>query len=204
MRNVRHFDWSALGGRVLLAATLAACAAPAPVFVSALAETPPRRPTADPGPPGGPRDGDSGARPKACERAWSLGDVADGAGRVLVVCGSDIRREPLEESGRIARMLAPGLEPARERVCACIERLGVPPFVDLVFTARPDTGRVTVEGSEMDDLDPGLGPPFIACIGKVVARFEASPSDACSGGAGQGRDDKAVIVYPARVDLGEL
>ncbi|MDP9035143.1 MAG: hypothetical protein M3O50_10070, partial [Myxococcota bacterium] len=136
-----------------------------------------------------------------CDRSWRLGDVADGAGRVVVVCGSDVRREPLDESGPMARMLLPALEPARARVCGCVDRVAAPPFVDLVFTARPESGQVTVAANEVDDLDPELGPPFIACVGELVVRSGAWASDACSGAAGGGKDDRVMVVYPARVDL---
>jgi hypothetical protein len=123
-------------------------------------------------------------------------DVIGGNARVVVVCDTDVQRRALDESSAVARSLLPALEPARERVCACVTRLRPPPFIDLVFTAKPQEGEVTVRGSGDDDVDPELGPDFIACIGTVVAKFAAAPSDVCAGAA------KASYLYPVRLELG--
>jgi hypothetical protein len=142
------------------------------------------------------RGGGGTSSPEAlavCERPWKL-EAAGGDSRVVVVCNNDVQRESLEGSSEMARALFPALDPAQERVCACTGRLRVPPFVDLVFTAKPDEGRVTVQASAEDDLDPELGPPFIACIGSVTASFAPMPFGACPEG-------KASFVYPVRLEL---
>jgi hypothetical protein len=130
----------------------------------------------------------------ACEHPWSL-DVIGGNARVVVVCDKDVQRRALDESSAVASALAPALEPARQRVCGCVGRLRPPPFIDLVFTAKPQEGAVTVRASGDDDLDPELGPDFIACIGTVVAKFVPSPSDVCAGAA------SASYLYPVRLEL---
>jgi hypothetical protein len=111
------------------------------------------------------------------------------------VCANDVRRQALEDSGEMARALFPALDPAQERVCACTDAVPPPPFIDLVFTAKPDEGRVTVRATEDDDLDPELGPAFIACIGTVAVTFPPQPAvDACPSG-------KASFLYPVRLEL---
>jgi hypothetical protein len=132
--------------------------------------------------------------PFACERPWSL-EVIGGDARVIVVCDKDVQRRALDESSAVAGALAPALEPARERVCGCVARLRPPPFIDLVFTAKPQEGAVTVRASGDDDLDPELGPDFVACVGTVVAKFVPLPSDVCAGAA------KASYLYPVRLEL---
>jgi hypothetical protein len=132
--------------------------------------------------------------PIACDKPWLL-DVMGGEGRVVVVCAHEVRRQALDPQGAVARSLSPALDPTRERVCGCVERLRAPAFVDLVFTAKPEEGRVTVQASSEDDLDPELGPPFVACVGAVVARFAPSISDECT------VPGKTLFVYPVRVDL---
>jgi hypothetical protein len=129
-----------------------------------------------------------------CSAPWALG-VVGGAAQVVVMCPSDVRREPLDPNGPLAPSLAAGLDPARERVCQCAAQLPVPPFVDLVFTAKLDEGRVTVEAKNDDDLDPAAGPRFVECIGTVTARSAPMPGAACGAGA------PATLVYPVRVDL---
>jgi hypothetical protein len=119
-----------------------------------------------------------------------------GDGRVVVVCAHDVRREALDESSAIARALFPALDPARERVCSCVGQMRAPPFVDLVFTAKPEDGRVTVQAGGDDDLDPELGAAFVGCIGSVVATFAPLASGACDNAG------KASFVYPVRLDLG--
>lgn len=134
--------------------------------------------------------------PGACSQKWTLDGVAGGPGRVVVVCGSDVRREALDESGPMARAIVPALEPARERVCACAGRIASPAFVDLVITAILDDGRVTAEASKPDDaLDPDVDPAFAACVGTVVASFAPSRPGGC---ASLG---KMTVVYPVRIDL---
>jgi hypothetical protein len=132
--------------------------------------------------------------PSACGRPWLL-DVIGGDGQVVVVCAREVRRQALDQAKNLARSLAPALDPARERVCACAERMRAPTFVDLVFTSKPEEGRVTVQASGEDDLDPQLGPPFVACVGTLVARFAPLSSEACSDAG------KASVVYPVRLDL---
>ncbi|MBV9946502.1 MAG: hypothetical protein JOZ69_06620 [Myxococcales bacterium] len=132
--------------------------------------------------------------PAACDRPWNL-DVVGGDGRVVVVCAHDVRRRPIDESAAIARALEPGLDPAREKICACVARLKAPPFVDLLFTAQPEEGRVTVQAGGDDDLDPEFGPPFVACIGTVVATFAPLKSDTCA------EPGKVAFIYPVRLEL---
>jgi hypothetical protein len=112
-----------------------------------------------------------------------------------VVCANDVRRRALDDSDSIGRSLSPALDPARDKVCGCVARLKAPPFVDLVFTAQPTEGRVTVEAQSGDDADPELGPPFVACVGTVSAHFAPLSSDACPG------PGKVAFIYPVRLDL---
>lgn len=132
--------------------------------------------------------------PAACGKPWKL-EVMGGEGRVVVVCAHDVRREAFEESGEIARALFPVLDPARERVCACIHRVRAPAFIDLVFTAKPEEGKVVAQAGGDEDLDPELGPPFVACVGTVVATFAPAPSVVCPGAG------SASFVYPVRLEL---
>jgi hypothetical protein len=133
--------------------------------------------------------------PGACGKPWKL-DVPGGDARVVVVCATDVRRQAFEESSPIGRALFPALDPARERVCSCAGRVRAPAFVDLVFTAKPEEGRVTVRAEGDEDLDPELGPAFVSCVGTVVATFAPLPSEVCPGAG------KASLVYPVRLDLG--
>jgi hypothetical protein len=135
------------------------------------------------------------AGPLACDKPWTL-DVIGGDAQVVVVCPGDVQRRALDEKSAMVRALSPALDPARERVCACVGRVPVPAFVDLVLTAQPEEGRVTVRAGAGDDLDPDHGPAFVACVGTVVATFEPLPSEACSGAG------KASFVYPVRLELG--
>ena len=164
----------------------------APSSVSPIVIAPVSRAAASPDERGG------GESPNACAGPWTLDRAAGAGGKVVVVCSNDVRREIFDGSSPIARALAPGLEPARARVCSCASRMKAPPFVDLVFTAKPDEGKVTVQASDGDeaDLDPELGPPFVACIGTVTASFVPVPSNACPGST------KASFVYPTRIELG--
>ena len=131
--------------------------------------------------------------PAACARPWKL-EAEGGDSRVVVVCKNDVQRQSLDETGEMARALFPALDPTRDRVCECTRKMHAPAFVDLVFTAKPNEGRVTVQASADDDDDPTLGPAFIACIGTVAARFEPGPFSGCPGGA-------ASLVYPVRLAL---
>jgi hypothetical protein len=135
--------------------------------------------------------------PVVCGKPWRL-DVIGGDAQVVVVCANDVQRQALDSSSAIERALSPVLDPARERVCACVGRMPAPAFVDLVFTARPEEGRVTVQAGGDDDLDPDLGPALVACIGTVVATFGPLPSEACSDAG------KASFVYPVRLELGRV
>jgi hypothetical protein len=111
-----------------------------------------------------------------------------------VVCGKDVQRQSLEESSEMAQALFPALDPAQERVCACSGRVRTPPFIDLVFTAKPDEGRVTAQATADDDLDPEIGAAFVACIGTVTASFAPKPFGACPAG-------KVSLLYPVRLEL---
>ncbi len=128
----------------------------------------------------------------ACALPWNLDDVGDA--HVVVTCGADVRREELAP-GPMTRALAPGLEPARQKLCACAARMPVPAFADLVVRSAPAEGRVTVEADEVDDeLDPEVARAFYGCIGAVVARFDPVSTPACGPG-------RAAFAYPLRVDL---
>ena len=132
--------------------------------------------------------------PPVCAAPWALG-VVGGSAQVVVMCPSDVKREPLDPTGPMGSSLTPALDPARDRVCSCAARMAPPAFVDLVFTAKPDEGRVTVEAKDDEELDPTLGPPFLACVGTVTATFAAGRTSACEGGGA------ATFVYPVRLDL---
>jgi hypothetical protein len=119
---------------------------------------------------------------------------------VIVVCGSDVRRESLSRSPALRSAIAPALEPARQRVCACAARLPPPAFVDLVVTVIPGQGRASVEanpGGETDEeVDPALGAPFVACVGTVVATSpRAHPAGICDGAL------EGTLKFPMRVEL---
>jgi hypothetical protein len=133
-------------------------------------------------------------QPAACDKPWNL-DVVGGDGRVVVVCSHDVRRRAIEDSESIARSLIPALDPTREKVCSCVSRLKAPPFVDLVFTAQPVEGRVTVQAGGDEDLDPELGPAFVACVGTVVANFAPVASNECAD------PGKIAFIYPVRLEL---
>jgi hypothetical protein len=68
--------------------------------------------------------------------------------------------------------------------------------VDLVVTASPDAGIASVQaGDSEQDLEPEVGPVFVACIGTVVATFSPlRANDVCPSA-------KPVFRYPLRVDL---
>jgi hypothetical protein len=135
------------------------------------------------------------ALPKVCGSPWSIG-VVGGGEQVVVICSNDVRRTPLASAPQLTSALSPGLDPVRDRVCGCATRLHPPPFIDLVFTAKPEEGTVTVEAKGDDDeSDPQLGPPFVACTGSLVARFAHYASAVCSGGG------PATLVYPVRLEL---
>jgi hypothetical protein len=168
----------------------AACSAPrSGALVSA-----PSTPLPAPPAPAPPETSAGVTLPVACGKPWNLG-VVGGDASVVVVCANDVQRRALEDSASIARSLSPGLDPARDKVCACVARLRAPAFVDLVFTAQPSEGRVTVEARSEDDDDPELGPPFVACVGMVSASFPPLSTDACSG------PGKVAFIYPVRLDL---
>jgi hypothetical protein len=131
--------------------------------------------------------------PAACEKPWTLG-VIGGDGRIVVTCANDVQRQPLDESGALARALAPGLDPSRERICACAAKLHAPPFVDLVFTAKPEQGNVTVRANADEDVDPDVGAAFVGCVGTITASFTPIHSGACPQG-------QATAIYPVRLEL---
>ena len=132
----------------------------------------------------------------ACALPWTLEDVAEGPGRVIVVCASDARREAVQV-GPMTKAIDPALEPARQRVCSCAERMRAPAFVDLVVTSFPDEGRATVETGELDEeLDPEVGREFYDCVGKLRTPFPPVHTDACGA-------EKTRYVYPLHVDLAD-
>jgi hypothetical protein len=134
------------------------------------------------------------AGPVACSEPWAPDGPTE---RVVVVCSGDVRREAFDEAGQIARAVAPALEPARARICACASRVTPPPHVDLSIRAAPDEGSSSVEIADPEeDLDPTVGPEFAACVGTVVVTFAPFHLDACPAGG------NAILVYPVRVDLG--
>ena len=174
--------------RALSLALCSACATPGqgPVVLAPSAET--HEAAARPPPPPG------GDKLTACALPWTLEDVEGGQGRVVVVCGSDVRRQDVEP-GVMTRAIEPALEPARQRVCSCAARLPVPAFVDLVVTSIPDEGRASVEEGELDDeLDRELATAFMACVGKLTTAVPRAHLDACG-------PEKAMLKYPLRVDL---
>jgi hypothetical protein len=131
----------------------------------------------------------------ACALPWTIEDVAGGPGRVVVVCGNDVRRQAVEP-GVMTQAIDSALEPARQRVCGCAARMPPPAYVDLVVTSSPDEGRARVEASEPDEeLDPALAPAFVACVGSLTTTFARVHADTC------GTDD-ATFVYPLHVELG--
>jgi hypothetical protein len=130
----------------------------------------------------------------ACALPWTTADIEEGRARVVVVCGSDVRRQDIEP-GPVARAIDPALEPARERVCACASRMPAPAFVDIEVTVVPDDGQASIKAAEPDDeLDADQANAFAACIGTVKATIARSHTDACG-------PEKAILVYPLRVDL---
>jgi len=143
--------------------------------------------------PGRPPPAPAGDLP-ACALPWTIEDVAGGPGRVVVVCGNDVRRQAVVP-GAMTRAIDAALEPARQRVCGCAAQLPPPAYVDLVVTSSPDEGRAKVEASEPDDeLDPAIAPAFVACVGSLVTTFARLHADTC------GTDD-ATFVYPLHVEL---
>jgi hypothetical protein len=165
------------------------CSAPQPAVVSApivLAASAPVGARVLATPPG------EGAL-AACSRPWNLEEAEGGPGRVVVVCGNDVRREPFDPSGSMIRAISPALEPARQRVCNCAAHLQAPAYVDLVVTTVPSEGRAKIEASDPEDDE--LGPPFVSCVGHVVATFPPARPEACSD------HGKVVFVYPFRVEL---
>jgi len=136
----------------------------------------------------------AGEKLTACALPWTLEDVEGGQGRVVVVCGSDVRRQDLAP-GAMTRAIEPILEPARARVCACAARMPVPAFVDLVVTSIPDEGSTSVEASEPDDeLDREPATAFVACVGTVKTAITRAHTDICGA-------EKTIFKYPLRVDL---
>lgn len=134
--------------------------------------------------------------PSACRQSWALEDVPAGDARVLVVCGNDVRREPIVV-GAMSRAIDPGLESAHQRVCTCASRMTAPPFVDLVVTAVPEEGRSGVETSEPEgEVDAAVASAFAACVGKIAATFPRFTGGGCPGG------DKTTFVYSFDVELG--
>jgi hypothetical protein len=130
----------------------------------------------------------------ACALPWTLEDVAGGPGRVVVVCGADVRRQDVEP-GPMTRAIDPALEPARQRVCACAARMRVPAYVDLVVTSTPDDGRAKVEAGEPDEeLEADVAAAFVECVGTLSTTFPRSHPDTCGA-------ERATFVYPLRVDL---
>jgi hypothetical protein len=131
----------------------------------------------------------------ACGQSWALEDAVGGDARVIVVCGSDLRRVPIS-AGAMTRALDPPLDAARERVCACASRSAPPDTVDLVVTALPGEGRATVEPGQADaSLDPAVAQAFAACVGSLSTSFPPFDAHACDDGS------PARYVYALSVDL---
>jgi hypothetical protein len=164
----------------VLSVASVSCAGSTPHAVGPAADLPPL-----PGPATG--------VPAACEKPWTLG-VIGGDGRVVVTCSNDVQRLPLDESGPLARALAPGLDPARDRVCACATKLRAPPFIDLVFTAKPEEGHLTVRANADEDADSEMDTAFAGCVGTITASYTPIRSGACPGGP-------ATAIYPVRLEL---
>ncbi len=134
--------------------------------------------------------------PAACGQSWALEDAAGSSAQILVVCGNDVRREPVD-GGPMARALDPALQAAHERVCSCAGRVRAPAFVDLVITASPSDGHSRVEPSEPDaSLDPDVAPGFLACVGSFPVAFPKFAVDACDG------HGATTYVYSLSVELG--
>jgi hypothetical protein len=179
----------------LFALGLMACGAPAGGAYVAAPSGPAGPPSAEVAAAGS-VDGETSRSPTACTQSWALEDVPAGDARVLVVCGNDVRREPIVV-GSMSRAIDPGLESAHQRVCTCASRMAAPPFVDLVVTAVPEEGRAGVETSEPEgEVDPGVASTFAACVGKIAASFERFPGGGCPGG------EKTTFVYSFDVELG--
>jgi hypothetical protein len=175
-----------------LALASAACASSAGPVVSA-----PLVPASGPVAPGASRHPPSApGAPTACGQSWELQDAVGHGASVIVVCGSDVRREPIAV-GPMTRALDPALDLARERVCACAARGAAPGTVDLVVTAVPRDGRASVEPGEAEaSLDPQVGQAFAACLGTLGVTFPAFQDAACEDGSG------AKYVYALDVELG--
>jgi hypothetical protein len=179
---------ASLAIRALSLVLCAACATPGqgPVVLAPSVEStaPAPRPPAPP----------SVDKLAACALPWTVGDVQGGQQRVVLVCGTDVRRQDLEP-GTMTRAIEPILEPARQRVCSCAARMPVPAFVDLVVTSVPEDGRASVEVDELDDeLDRDLATAFMACVGKLTTAVPRTHLEACG-------TEKATLKYPLRVDL---
>jgi hypothetical protein len=133
--------------------------------------------------------------PEACGQSWQLEDATGSSAQILVVCGHDLKREPVS-AGPMSRALDPALEVAHERVCTCAKQVGAPASVDLVITSIPTEGHATIEPSDADtSLDPDDG-RFLACIGKVPVTFPSFAVDPCEGGGATS------YVYSLAVELG--
>ena len=131
----------------------------------------------------------------ACGQSWALEDAVGGDARVIIVCGTDLRRAPIAV-GAMTRALDPPLDAARERVCACAGRVAPPASVDLVVTALPGEGRATVEPGDADaSTDPTTAQAFGACVGSLSTTFPAFDAKACDDGS------PARYVYALSVEL---
>ena len=133
--------------------------------------------------------------PAACGQSWELEDAVGAGARVIVVCGSDLRREPVAV-GPMTRALDPALDAARERVCACAARGAAPGTVDLVVTAVPGEGRASVEPGEAEaSLDPQVAQAFAGCVGSLGVTFPPFEDATCGDGA------RVKYVYAMDVEL---
>jgi len=133
--------------------------------------------------------------PAACGQSWELEDAVGAGARVIVVCGSDLRREPVAV-GPMTRALDPALDAARERVCACAARGAAPATVDLVVTALPGEGRASVEPGEAEaSLDPQVAQAFASCVGSLGVTFPPFDDATCGDGA------RVKYVYALDVEL---
>jgi hypothetical protein len=79
-------------------------------------------------------------------------------------------------------------------VCACATKSHTPPFVDLVFTAKPEEGHVIVRATADEDANSETAGAFVACVGTIRASFAPIASGACPSGP-------ATAIYPVRLEL---
>jgi hypothetical protein len=118
-----------------------------------------------------------------------------GHGELVVVCPSDVRRSPFEPSAVVARGFEPAIGPAQERVCDCAKRINEPDYLDLVFTAHPESGTVEVVAKPEQDAERStVERDFDACVGTIAARFARFATNMCPNG------EPATLIFPVRLE----